>query len=303
MRWYFPSWNGDIRAVTNEKDCAKTDLVIHEPTDHELSVLGKLAEIFHDKKWTKRKTLWKPKGEATQTVVLNATVKQVGKPLVKALKPGKQTLTAVVFENGTLKTTEGADVDITALSTAKPEKAATVKRPTPCCPHCIPGSVEPASQVLLEFLSPSQHEDWAKNRSFIAVGNLTGHRYLVPHRHSKIAQRLGRACLDLDDGLILHFHDWRVPPEEEALGTKLCLEHREHWLRNEATAFFVTPRGKYLPAVHAEMVFKNPFGDVNDGVADATLTGMVGSIMMGFNTSQGLHDAGEVVKKVLTPLD
>lgn len=305
MRWYFPTWNGDIRAVANEKNADKTDLVIIDPTDHELSALEGLATTFHERKWTRRKSLWKPKaprnlqGEMEQTVVLNAPVHEVGKILVKALKPGKQTLTAVVFENGVLKTTEGGDVDITALSNSTPEKAATVKRPTPCCPSCIPGAVLPASEVLLDFLSPSQHEDWARSRAFVARGNLTGHRYLVPHRHSALAQRLGKSCYDMDDRLILHFHDWSVPPEEEALAAKLCLENREHWLRNEATVFFLTPSGKYIPAVGAEMVFKNPFGDVNDGVADARLTGVLGSFAMGFNVSQGVHDASEVVELML----
>ena len=55
--------------------------------------------------------------------------------------------------------------------------------------------------------------------------------------------------------------------EEEVLAAKLILEHREPWLRNEATM---------LSCNSSVLVFKNPFGDVNDGVPDANFTSRLG---------------------------
>jgi hypothetical protein len=64
---------------------------------------------------------------------------------------------------------------------------------------------------------------------------------------------------------VVHFHDRRVPPEEEVLAAKLILEHAEPWLRNEATLWSA-----------GAMIFKNPFGNGMDGVEDATFTQRIG---------------------------
>lgn len=153
-----------------------------------------------------------------------------------------------------------------ALANVTPKAAVTVRRATPCCPQCTPGAVGPASEVLLAFLDERQHKDWAERRAIIVRGGLTGHRYLLAHRSTELAARMGRICFDMEDQLVIHFHDRSVPPEEEVLAAKLILEHREPWLRNEATTFG--------GAQH----FKNPFGDGGDGVWDATLTRQIGVI-------------------------
>jgi hypothetical protein len=143
----------------------------------------------------------------------------------------------------------------------KPEAAVTVKRPTPCCPQCMPGAIEPASRVLLAFLSEAEHAQWREERCLTVVGGLSGHRYLVAHRNSRRAAGWGKICYDTDDEVVLHFHDNAVPPEEEVLATKLILEHREPWLRNEATFFG-----------HTDTKYKNPFGGFSDGVPDSIFT-------------------------------
>ena len=160
----------------------------------------------------------------------------------------------------------------TALAKPEEKAAATVKRPTPSCPKCMPGAVGPANEVLQNFLTEEQHELWAKDRAIIVHGGLTGHRYLVSHRHGRHAIRGGKICFDLDDLGVLHFHDNSVPPEEEVLATKLILEHREPWLRHEATCL----GGDF------DFVFKNPFGGGMDGVPDSQLTGEVGNFIRGF---------------------
>lgn len=154
----------------------------------------------------------------------------------------------------------------------KVDKAASVKRPTPSCPQCLPGSVEPANEVLQAFLDQEQHELWAKERAIVVRGGITGHRYLVSHRHGRHAAKAGKICFDLDDCGVLHFHDNSVPPEEEVLAAKLVLEHEEPWLRNEATCL----SGNF------DFVFKNPFGGFQDGVADSILTGEAGTFWRTF---------------------
>ncbi len=80
---------------------------------------------------------------------------------------------------------------------------------------------------------------------------------------------MGRICYDLDARAVVHFHDMSVPPEEEVLAAKLVLEHREPWLRNEATLFG-----------SGTMKFKNPFGGAGDGTWDSALTSRLGSAVL-----------------------
>jgi len=161
------------------------------------------------------------------------------------------------------------------LANVTPKAAVTVRRPTPCCPQCTVGAVEPASEVLLAFLDEQQHKDWAERRAIVVRGGLTGHRYLLAHRSTELAARIGRICFDMEDGLVIHFHDRSVPPEEEVLAAKLILEHREPWLRNEATTF------------GGHKVFKNPFGNGGDGVWDATLTRSIGTFVSALGDIEG----------------
>jgi len=149
--------------------------------------------------------------------------------------------------------------------------AVSVRRATPSCPQCMPGAVGPATETLLAFLGKQQHEQWAEERAIVVEGGTTGHRYLLVHRHTPLAMKIGRICYDLDDGGVVHFHDWSVPPEEEVLGAKLVLEHREHWLRNEATC---------LGACFTD-ILPNPFGDFYDGIPDAAFVRGLGEALGG----------------------
>lgn len=150
----------------------------------------------------------------------------------------------------------------------KAEAAVSTKRATPCCPQCLPGAIGPATEVLLTFLDEQQHRDWARHRVIEVIGGTTGHRYLLSHRHGKHGRRWGRIAWDADDRDVLHFHDSSVPPEEEVLGAMLVLEHRENWLRNEATCL-----GMFTD------VLKNPFGGLADGIESTAFTTTVGTFL------------------------
>lgn len=282
MRWFFPSWNGDVRLEQDGENCR---VLVISPTPYELEVLNKLQAVLVKKKYLDaEQNLW-VEGDGSayrdkpQSTALSASLSKVAPLFTKILKPGKQTLTAVSFKDGSIETVQGSEVSEALAKKAedKGKDAATVKRPTPCCPQCVPGAVGPASEVLLSFLNEDEHRMWAQDRCLVVEGHLTGHRYLLAHRHTERAARIGRICYDLDSQEVIHFHDNSVPPEEEVLAAKLCLEHAEPWLRNEATLFN-----------YQEIRFKNPFGDIMDGTADAFLTNFVGGLALGHSVGKKL---------------
>lgn len=300
--WYIPSWNGDFRIV--KKTDKQSRLLIEKPSPNEAKLLDDAGKLFVEKGWLAK---WDPISEKKfgwwtkrLEVVIDAPVENAAPVIAGLLRPGPAVLTALKLTNGMIVTTDeslGEDLGLEtyrsvpkttpaekadtkseeklkeeklAKSDPKPDKAATVRRPTPSCPQCVPGSIEPAKEVLLSFLDDEEHESWAKERCIVVRGGMSHHRYLLAHRHSPRAQRIGRMCFDLDNQTVVHFHDWRVPPEEEVLAAKLILEHREPWLRNEATM---------LGCETKENVYKNPFGNFMDGVWDAGLTQTIGMFL------------------------
>ena len=283
-KWFVPTFNGDLRLEPLKGDPSKTVLSIVDPTDSERATLTDLSAIFTERKWIGSPTdlnlvpermsasesgSYRKASRPKWSVTIGAPLEEVGPVFVAAMKPGPAVLTAVRLSNGRVETVEHSKTGDTESKLKKLAKkarvkaAATVSRLTPCCPACVTGSVEPATEVLLSFLSRDEHATWSKDRYIVVRGGLSGHRYIVAHRHSEIAAKNGRICWDADDKNTMHFHGSDVPPEEEVLAAKLILEHREPWLRNEATCLW----GEF-PFTR---VFKNPFGDINDGVLDAAL--------------------------------
>lgn len=282
MKWFIPNWTGDYRLLSKNGSCV---LEVEKPTPHEKAIVKKFLTSAKKKGWVgfdsygfddppegigSRNSFYRETGK--HQIPISAPMADAGKLLVRLTKPIERTITAVSFSDGKLKVIDQAQskeveaaiqkAEAEEAKRSKKAAAASVSRPTTCCPDCVPGSVERASEALLAFLTPEQHDRWAADRSIVVEGNLTGHRYLLSHRGSPRAVRQKKICFDLDDRFVLHFHQSEVPPEEEILAAKLVLEHREHWLRNEATClgFGVT---------HTD-VFKNPFGDYMDGTFDAT---------------------------------
>jgi hypothetical protein len=284
MRWFVPSWNGDMR-LEPSKDGKSTLIGIVRPTTHETRVLEHLLVECKERDWRVRSK--KPLIFRKAVYTIDAPFSEVAPLAVKLMRPGNQVLTALHFKDGHIETIQaseatrmlespyrgedvapsGKDLALAAKELEsraiekQPDAAATVKRPTPCCPQCVLGAVEEASEVLLSFLSEEEHRMWSRERRLEVVGGLSGHRYQIAHRHTETARFQGRICYDLDDRQTMHFHDTSVPPEEEVLATKLILEHREHWLRNEATCFGQT-----------NVRYKNPFGSGGDGLADSAWT-------------------------------
>lgn len=275
MKLYIPSWNGDFRL--EDDGAGGTRLVVHDPTPNEQKIIEEFLRQAGEKGWVSDPGQGGHPYRDSNGLAISAPLSKVSRILIKLTRPKKQTLTAVSFSDGKLSVIEGADeAAIEKISDAveeaaatedpkEPAKAASVRRPTPCCPDCEVGSVAPASEVLLSFLNEEEHASWSRERAIVVTGGLTGHRYVLAHRNSAVAAYNTKICFDLDDGQILHFHDNSVPPEEEVLAAKLILEHREPWLRNEATLL----GGE-------NMKFKNPFGNISDGTESAALVSEIG---------------------------
>lgn len=268
--WAVPTFHGDLRLEPDEDAPKKqTKLSIVKPTPDEKKQVIALSALLLDRGWIKE-PLKDIEGDKTWSATIDAPLEDVGPVFVNALRPGPAVMTAVRFKDGHIEVCEHREPGATQkeleklAERPKAETAATVRRPTPCCPNCFIDAVEPATEVLLSFLTPKQHETWSKHRYITVRGGLSGHRYLIAHRNSEIAAKNGKIVWDCEDRDVLHFHDWSVPPEEEVLATMLILQHREAWLRNEATCF--AGYGEYT------RVFKNPFGDHRDGALDAALT-------------------------------
>lgn len=303
-KWYFPSWTGDFRL---EAEGDGSVLQVVKPTLAEIAALNRFLVYAKKKGWTEESIVLDAED---RSVRLRSPVRVAGKELLSYIKPRDRTITAVKFESGKLEVADSsqesklskliteesakkekaeaeaeAEAKAEAKAKDKPDKAASVARPTPCCPSCIPGAIDRASEVLLDFLTPAEHVEWARHRFLTVTGHLSGHRYLVCHRNHEIAQHFGRMCFDLTDQGVLHFHDWSVPPEEEVLAVKLIMQWREPWLRNEATCIGATSvldnGGKdYVCRGRGwRDVFKNPFGGFGDGIADAVFTAGLGGAL------------------------
>jgi hypothetical protein len=271
MKWYFPAWNGDHRL---EADGERSKLIIEKPSPWEVQALRLFLVKAMKEDWVDENAAAYDGDD--ETISIRASVSDAGKLLLKVLKPTRETLTAIRFQGGKLEVATGSETPaveqlMVKAEEKKAEVAVSVARPTPCCPDCVPGSVEKASEVLLEYLTPEQHAQWARHRAFDVIGCYSGHRYVLAHRHTPLAVKNTRICFDVDDGCELKFFDWSVPPEEEVLAAKLILETREHWLRNEATVFGGDRERRF------RMRYKNPFGNAGDGTLGAGLMGTLGA--------------------------
>lgn len=271
--WFFPAWNGDFRLVAGD-DANTSKLLVMDPTPYEKKLLATFMRQARKKGWTAEP--FASDDIDTRTIDLKVSLAKAGPALVKVVKPKDRTLTAVSFKNGKLEVAETNALEtLVAKAETDPEaKVVSVARPTPCCPKCEAGAIVPARDVLLSFLNEREHADWAEHRAIIVTGGSSGHRYLLAHRHSKTAERLGKICYDLEEKFVLHFHATDVPPEEEILAAKLILEHREPWLRNEATVVQQLSDGTWRDL--GFMCYKNPFGDIRDGREDAAITALFG---------------------------
>jgi len=268
MRWSFVSWCGDFRLEADGPD--KCTLTVEHPTPSEVERLGAFLKKARSKDWVEQHVGFIPDGKI---------VIPVAAPLVKAGRillgeRPKGILTAVVSKNGDVKAITDGDPDKAAAAVADKDAkaAASVRRPTLCCPCPQPGPDVLATEVLHAFCTPRQRLEYDSQGLLHCYGNLSGRLYEIAHRHHPLAVERTKIIWDVEGQHILHAYDWSVPPAEEVLVMKLVLEHAEDWIRN--------PSGN-LSCVHPQ--YPNPFmgesEQMMDGIPDRrfmeTLLGML----------------------------
>jgi hypothetical protein len=272
-RWYIPSWCGDFRLEAVDADACR--LIVSDPTPAEVAQLGRFLTTARKKKWCAPICGISPKGESVLTLdvpVVKAGLELLSRGDAKDLKKRKAILTAVKSEAGKMFAIAGGEQLEQKIAKMEDKKeAVTSKRPTLCCPTPISGPDVRASEVLRAFSTTRQWRSWREHGFLVAHGNLTGHPYRICHRHSELARRQGKITWDLHDDHVVHCYDWSVPPAEEVLAVKLCLEHAEHWIRNRSGYF----------GVDSDNVFHNPFRSAVeqalDGTEDTALVSAIGN--------------------------
>lgn len=230
QRWFFPSWCGDFRLErTGERTCR---LVVTDPTPAEVQQLGAFLKRARKREWILGIEGVSARGESRLDLAVDLPAAAGALGGLKLPKQG--VLTAVRSAEGRLVavTEDQAEAATAAEAAPAAAEAATVRRPTLCCPAPVPGPEVRASEVLRAFCTPRQWAQWLAEGFLTCIGNLSGHRYRIAHRDSELARRQGKITWDVTAGHVIHCYDWSVPPPEEVLSVKLCLEHREAWIRN-----------------------------------------------------------------------
>ena len=236
----------------------KCRLVMEKVTTQEATALTHLSSYGQKKGWLAEPLNLK---SLSGSADLAAPIEKVAKILAKTLKPGRTLISAVKFSNGRLTEVNDADYD-NGLGTIaappadeekpeaapysavndkrekpEPKAATTVAAPVLGCPAPDFPSAELKARAVLEtFLDEEQFEDFRKYNRFIAIGGVTGHRYMITSRHARDQLRLGyqRSLFDLDEDKPFCVHDWGVPAAEEmlALGLLVQLPAHEGYLRH-----------------------------------------------------------------------
>jgi hypothetical protein len=175
--------------------------------------------------------------KARGSITFSTKIGTVQRFLAKALRPGKSFVSAVKFADGRMEEISSAALPIESLEVMKAEekkdaKAVTVAKPTLGCPmpHFSEADLK-ARQVLSDFLSHEQMEDFEEHQRFVSVGAATGHKYMVTSRHapSQLALFGGRQLYDLDQetSFCIH-HDEYLPAAEEMLTLHVMLQFPGH---------------------------------------------------------------------------
>lgn len=254
-----PSWYGDLRLEAMGK--SECRLIVEQATVQEMEALKKLQAHAVKKGWCSETTIL---GQGAANL-LAAPIAKVTKVLVKVLKPGRETVSAIRIAGGKIEEIHqsvfeddgevppsapyrgAATPDVgrsAALAKAEPVKAEVVERPAVattvakpergCPPPDFPPAELKARAVLSSFLNDEQCEDFRAYNRFVSVGGSTGHRYMVTSRHAVGALRTyQRSLYDLDEERAICTHDHSVPAAEELLALHLLvtLPGHEEYLR------------------------------------------------------------------------
>jgi hypothetical protein len=251
MKWYLPTFYGDIRLERLERSKTRIVLVRLTPTEKQAATKLRetaLAPPWRTKPWCEPEA-FPPISELPNehAVDLNAPLGKVQKLLSKALKPTRTLMDVVKFSDGRMEEVTNWPVDPEVepgyRDSAKPEKpkpkpeaGTTVAQPTQGCPAPdFQKAEDRATEVLCAFLSREQVDDFNRHQRFVTVGADTGHRYMLTSRTARdqLGHFGGRSVYDLERRHALCVHDYTIPAPEELLSLHLFLSlpGRESYIR------------------------------------------------------------------------
>ena len=104
MKWFIPSWNGDLRLVSDEADPRRTVMLIERPTVREQQIVNIIGEQCVKQGMMRT---WEPLRPRTGwfaqkkwRFVINAPIETVGPMAASIMRPGPAVLTAIRFVDG-----------------------------------------------------------------------------------------------------------------------------------------------------------------------------------------------------------
>jgi hypothetical protein len=252
LKWYLPSFYGDIRLESTGKESTK--VTVFGLTNQEKVAMTAL--LLEAEKARVVGPCWNPKASRLldldsiqeQSLDLLAPISKVQKLLQKKLKPGRDQVSVVRFGGGKIQEMTERHLELTESDSSKSSRtvnepsetqkststpatgaddaaAVTVARPVRGCPAPDFEQAEVrAAAVMCAFLTNEQISDFKSDQASISVGADTGHRYIITSRHARTRLAMHtRSLYDLDEKRPYCVHDWEVPAAEEMLAIHVFL--------------------------------------------------------------------------------
>jgi len=223
--WFIPTKSGDFRLVRPDGDDDSCSVLEAEnPTEPEMKKLSVFLGKALEQSWLDEVPTISSTGKTT--IELSASVDVAGPVLASVTIEEMETWTAVRSEDGSVVLVDGTEIPEKTEEKPEQQAAASLAKPKRGCPaprRCN----RRASEVLRVFSTASQWSDWERTGSMKLVGSRSGKSYRLYHRDEAAKQGLDRVLVDVESRRTVCIWDDRVPAEEEALGIKLMVEHRE----------------------------------------------------------------------------
>lgn len=238
--WFFPCWSGDFRLEPDPANPNGCVLTVQDPTPLDRERLAPFLSEARALGWLDVTGGVAPTG--LTTLPLSAPLVVAGAVLAEQLLPDGPAWTALRSASGAVNLLEGPTKALAdrlrfglehrggvGRLLEAPAAAVTLEPPKRGCPPPAPAPSR-ASEVLAAFSTERQLATLERRGFMLVYGCQSGRPYQVFHRDAARRAGLGHNVLNVETRREVCAWDDRVPAEEELLGLKLGLEHREAWL-------------------------------------------------------------------------
>lgn len=233
-RVFVPSVNGDVCLERHAEHPKQTVVKLTKLTETERQHMADVLKKFKvvDPKDTLKDKIADALLREDMEFTLKAPLEKVHAFLVKKMKGGRLTITAVKLTDGTL-----TEVREPGKQLPKGDMV-TTEIPARGCPMPVfdPREVR-ANRVMRRFLNAQQIADFDHTGAVCVVGGETGHRYRVCHRNSRLLESplVMALVTDLDRRRPVCCEISNLPPSEEVLAIVVALNCREReWVSSNS---------------------------------------------------------------------